>query len=225
MILLIENSRSPTGAFQAAREIVNAVGAGNIMVVLPEGSKCEVGIDGVETLTLPMLEISRQVSLWRYLRTLMRNSCELVKLVRDNGVSVVHVNDMYNMLGVMLKLRGINARVVYHVRLMPDSYIAPLYPVFRFFAGRTADAIICVSDAVLASWRHLPQARRIYDRVSLVERLPMPEPRDAGEIRFVYIANYIAGKGQDLAPVPGRSRRLPSPPHRGSVPGSLFRRS
>jgi glycosyltransferase involved in cell wall biosynthesis len=135
-----------------------------------------------------------------YLPTLLVNAFRVLRILDRRRADVLHVNDVYNMLGVACKLLRPRLRVVQHVRLLRSSYLGPAYPVFAWCVRRFADEVVCVSDAVV---RDLggpgPRVRRIYDAPALVERHPSKEYARVGDCRFLCVGNYIRGKGQDLA--------------------------
>jgi len=80
------------------------------------------------------------------------------KEARLLGIDLVHVNDMTNIVPLVARWLGGRYRLVYHLRLLPTSYIRSIYlPLSRLvLAG--ADEVVCVSQAVVNA---LPPSRRI----------------------------------------------------------------
>ena len=194
-VLHIDSSRGVTGAFRDLQAVM-ADGAFEHHLVVPE--TLSERIEGVPVLRLPMLDISRR-NLLEYLPRLFANARLLDRYVREQGISLVHVNDMHNLLGILLKRWQPSLTLVYHVRLMPGSYLGRLYHLLKWLVVRYADRILCVSRAVHASWQDAAQAVVSPDRPMMTERHPPPDIREDMPVRFVYVANYTPGKGQDLA--------------------------
>jgi glycosyltransferase involved in cell wall biosynthesis len=125
------------------------------------------------------------------------NSFKVRQIIKTNQIEILHVNDLYNMIGVVLKFIKPNLKVVYHVRLLPGSYAAVLYRFWIRLVFRYADSIVCVSQTVFKS---LPVTRK---KFLIYDALPVP-PNKKGAIKnsrftFLYPANYIQGKGHKHA--------------------------
>lgn len=144
------------------------------------------------------VEISKRLSAAaRYFPQLVRNTRKLQKMIRKNGIDVVHANDCYNMCGVMLKIFDPKIRLVYHIRLLPTSYIGKLFGAFMKIIGRYADAVVCCSRIVADSIGEMPLKRVIYDS----DVFPGAGDKKINEeVRnIVYVGNILPGKGHALA--------------------------
>lgn len=156
---------------------------------------------GFDVETVPFLELSKNLrSALLYLPYLFKNAQRVLRIIDARDASVLHVNDVYNLIGVVCKILRPRLKLVQHVRLLRSSYIGPAYLGFAALVGRFADHVICVSDAVLREYgtRRKAVVHRIYDATSTEERHPQEMAR-GNHGRFVYVGNYFRGKGQDLA--------------------------
>jgi glycosyltransferase involved in cell wall biosynthesis len=117
-----------------------------------------------------------------------------------NGISVLHINDIFNQLGCAVKRKRPALKLIYHVRLLKSSYIAAFYPLFTKMITKYADKIICVSEAVYSDIHKDKKAVVLYDRPQITEKQAawngLQNPQQA---RILYLGNYIPGKGQQLA--------------------------
>jgi glycosyltransferase involved in cell wall biosynthesis len=201
-ILIIDNSRYVTGALKSIVSFANALtDRHEFILALPSAlSDDDLKIAGEGRVhRFDFVELSRKPGeLVRYLPRLVANTRLVNRLVRENGIDIVHVNDLYNMCGVALKLINRRVKVVYHVRLLRNSYVGRFYESFLGLIERQADALVCCSHAV---------ARDVGERQVHVEVIHDSQPFDVGpppEIRsevkeIVYVGNFLPGKGHDLA--------------------------
>jgi glycosyltransferase involved in cell wall biosynthesis len=202
-VVVIDNSRVLTGALRA----IFGTCAGlrdryEFSFVLDAASTAadEVRARGYAVDLLPLVEVSRSWRSLLYLPTLLVNAQRLARILDRRRASILHVNDLYNMLGVACKALRPGLRLVQHVRLLRSSYLGPAYPVFAWCVRRWADEVVCVSDAALRDFGGAaPRVRRIYDAPALAERHPPKDHARRGGCRFLCVGNYIRGKGQDLA--------------------------
>lgn len=203
-VLIIENSSYVTGAAKSIARFANALGSEFIFYwAVPEslGRDDQRELFGDERVyRFKFIEVSRKARrLLSYFPRLIANTVRLNRLVKKEGIGIVHVNDLYNMVGAAL--RGINrhVRVIYHVRLLRSSYVGPLYGTFLWFIERTADAIVCCSMTVArdVGERRIP-VHVIYDS-EVFEPGEMFTPVTRDPLRNVlYLGNILPGKGQDL---------------------------
>ena len=207
-LLIVENSRNTTGAFKSALAISQTMRDDfAVEWVLPADASRElsdqVELAGFAVHHMPMRELGRS---WRrlagYLPTLASNAIRLRRLLAKRGADVLMINDYYNLLGAVIKGTGWRGRLLTYVRLLPANQQPLLNRLWVWAACRFSDAVIAVSGAVK---RQLPQFRNvvlIYDPPALtaVSAMPVPEnPSQCGKIRFLYLANYIQGKGHATA--------------------------
>jgi glycosyltransferase involved in cell wall biosynthesis len=206
-ILLLENSLYKTGAFVSALAVAESLRCTcRIEFVLPTRSVLapDVVAHGYVCHALPMSEIGRSwKKLLAYLPMLLINAWRLRRLLAQRDVHVLLVNDYYNMLGVMVKLTGWQGTLITMVRLMPANQ----HPVLNAWWTRLglvfSRYMVAVSRAVLAQLPQHSKAVAVYDPIEFHEKYPVVLPQDVqsggGQVRCLYLANYIAGKGHAYA--------------------------
>lgn len=201
-VLLIDNSNDFTGASKALVKAAEELSPKDIsfIFVFPKGSKCvdEIKQKGYTVYEVKFQEIRKKASaVLLYFPKLIINTIRLRKICKRHKVRVVHMNDMYNMLGLCLKVI-LKMRVVTHVRMMPASYPPVLYKTWRFLNNKFADRIIAVSVANKKAFGATPKTAVVYDPLPDDEQLPAytARPVIASKVKVLYLANYIEGKGQ-----------------------------
>jgi glycosyltransferase involved in cell wall biosynthesis len=199
-ILLIDNSLYPTGAIRSILNMATELkGKCTFQFVLSEKSGLieSLQAQGFKVHTLPFLEVSKSPAVIGYLPRLWANAGRLKQIIQQEQIDIVHVNDLYNQLGSMLKVRKVGVPVVYHARLLASSYIAKFYGIFAGLIKKYADHIIGVSSAVLRDIGAARSISIIYDAAPVVETLPAWDGLKSEQIRLLYIGNYVSGKGQN----------------------------
>lgn len=201
-LILVDNSLYPTGAI---RSIVNYAEAlqndYRFVFVLPVNSTATAFVEaaGFKVYHLPFLELSKSLKSFRYLPRLAKNARKLLQIMQEENAQVIHINDIYNMVGCYLKWKKPMIPVVYHVRLLASSYIRSLYPYFAKTVKKYADKIVCVSEAVHKDIGVSKKSCVIYDSISINEKLPvwngLQNPEQA---HILYLSNFVRGKGQQF---------------------------
>lgn len=201
-ILLIDNSLYITGSIKSTLQITRQLkDKYDFIFVLPSHSAIISLVEdsGFEVVRLPMLELSRSWKVLIYLPMLALNALRLDRMIRSRKVDVLHTNDIYNMLGVALRILHPRLKIVYCVRLLSNSYIAAAYAGFAFFVKRAADHIICVSEAVRHDIGRPEQSVVVYHNL-VVEKLDAwTGLREPERLEILYLGNFIQGKGQEWA--------------------------
>ncbi|WP_400192013.1 glycosyltransferase family 4 protein [Hymenobacter sp. B81] len=211
-ILVVDNCVALTGALKAILNSLRNIriehpGLFEFEFVLPTGSAAvgPVSSEGYAVHTLPWVEISkRPKDLLRYGPMLLRNSWRLRTLAKRRGAKLVHLNDFFNLAGVVGKWLG-GPRLLTHVRLLPQNFPGPLRQLWVGADTRFADRVICVSEAVKQAFPPADNVLVVADPIPEREKHPLPAPDHAegrareGTLRLLYLANYIPGKGQDHA--------------------------
>lgn len=203
-ILIIDNSEYLTGANKSISKFAKAL-AGSckfhwaVTKAISKDDLSElVGSDIVRR--FKYIEISRSFSAAVfYFPQLIFNTLGILRMVKEHNISIVHVNDCYNMCGVLIKIMNRKVKVVYHVRLLRSSYIGPLYSSFINAIKRYSDAVVCCSNAVSNDVGDLSNKTVIYDSEFFDEADDeVFRVRPQAE-RIVYVGNILPGKGQDWA--------------------------
>jgi glycosyltransferase involved in cell wall biosynthesis len=211
-ILVVDNCIAVTGALKAILNTVRAIrmeyaGQFEFEFVLPTGSTAllTVADEGYKVHTLPFVEVNKKPGdLLRYVPMLLANGLRLRRLARQRGIGLIHLNDFFNLAGIVAKWAG-GPKLLTHVRLLPQNFPGPLRRLWVEADTRYADRVICVSEAVKAAFPHIPTVLVVADPIPDSEQHPLPAPDHAegrakmGEVKLLYLANYIQGKGQDHA--------------------------
>lgn len=198
-VLIIDNSKDITGAYNSIITFSNCLKSEfdfHYAISSKRLSK-EIKALGFNTHSVKFLEIQKNLSLILYLPLLLFNSFKLYRIITKHKIDIIHVNDLYNMTGVILKLFDSKIHVLYHVRLLPDSYIRKIYKLLSKLIIRFSDKVICVSKAVFNSLPDSSKKEVVYDPVI---KANIKKNHD-GEEPFVFLfpANFIYGKGQNYA--------------------------
>jgi glycosyltransferase involved in cell wall biosynthesis len=202
VIYILDPSIAMTGALVGARQMARALaGTAHVVLVLPKGCKVEAEMlhDFWRVEQLPMVSLSKNLSaMLRYVPALIVGSWRLHRLIRRDGASKLILNDFYLMHGAMLRALGHRGRVISWVRCDPARFAGPLARPMLWLMRRAANQCIAVSQHVR---RLLPAGvidAVIYDPYVGSARTPKPFAA-SDEKPLVYVGNYIAGKGQDIA--------------------------
>ncbi len=200
-VFVIENSTQVTGAFRSTHTYCQSLSSRfEFHLGVQEGCWSTHQIPNCTVHPFKFLEISRSYRLICYLPKLLYNTLKLNRILARHSVKVVHVGDLYNMLGVLVKILNPNIKLIYHVRLRKSSYVNVFYKFWIKLIKKYADAIICVSYAVAKDVGESDKTRVIYD--VLPEHWMhkyTPEPLGKGPLKLLYVGNFIPGKGHDHA--------------------------
>jgi glycosyltransferase involved in cell wall biosynthesis len=203
-IFILENSVEISGAFNSIIEYSYILKRNfDFAYGIQRTSKLKDKLlkNGFEVVCFSFIEIQKSPRLLAYLPMLVYNTFKALRYIRDNHIEIMHVNDMYNMIGVLAKIVKPDLYVVYHIRLLKNSYISRLYNCWSYLINRFADQIICVSKAVSNSYpfdqRKMSILYDAIDTTMIKSKKILPSVR--GHVNLYYIGNYIMGKGQDLA--------------------------
>jgi L-malate glycosyltransferase len=198
-VLILDNSKGITGALKSIELATRSVGL-PVFFGVPQSEAVNQFLKnhGRPFFNIPFLEIQKSLSLVFYLPVLLLNTFRLLRIVSKHQIGIVHVNDLYNMCGVLLKIFKPSLAVVYHVRLLPGSYVSFFYKTWAKLILRYADSVVVVSQAVQHSFPADKKTKLIYDTIE-GERHPRAQPENRKNIRLLYLANYIEGKGHKFA--------------------------
>jgi glycosyltransferase involved in cell wall biosynthesis len=201
-ILIVDNSLDTTGASAALIEIVNELRASGFefIFVYPKGSKNvrKVKDEGYNAYEMPFIEISKRLKdLILYIPYLLLNSYRLSRIVSKQKISIIHMNDLFNMVGLCSKIFCRNY-VITHVRRMPESFPIVIYNIWAKLNVQFSNRILAVSEANRRALPNNSKTEVLYD--------PLPKREKYGEytirqklsqsVRILYLANFTEGKGQ-----------------------------
>jgi glycosyltransferase involved in cell wall biosynthesis len=203
-ILIIDNSIDTTGGLKAIlNTCCDLQHQFEFLFVLPTNSKC-VGLiqqAGFYCLTIPFREIRKDaVAILLYLPSLILNSYRLARIIKSEKINIVHANDIYNLCGTFAKLFT-TFRLITHIRILSSNFPQLLYNCWIWIHLRYSDKVVCVSQAAKSPFGQRSTVTIVPDRAPQNECYTYAyPPSDAdGNIRLLYLANYIRGKGQNYA--------------------------
>jgi L-malate glycosyltransferase len=201
VILIIDNSIDVTGALKSialsARELCDHF---DYRFILPKDSRALPWLErqAFVVYQLPMREIRKDFNaIVRYLPALVENSLRLKRIIKDEAVDLIHNNDLYNMLPVFLKIGGMRVPYICHIRFLPERFPKLLLRSWLRLHVRFASSIVAVSKVVLKQLPLHPKIMMIYDRLPMEEHCAAPNA-DTSKT-FLYLSNFMEGKGQDHA--------------------------
>jgi L-malate glycosyltransferase len=202
IIYLVDASVAVTGAFIAARNAARALKhSARIVLVLPKHSMIAAQelTDFWRVDTVPMVSLSKNISsIVRYLPALIRSTWCIHQRMKAEGATRLWLNDFYLMHGSVIRLLGYRSQIISWVRCDPIRFAGPLTRPMLTLAQRSANRMVAVSAFIRALVLPNPNITIIYDIYNGLARAPQSWQPDSQK-NFVYIGNYIAGKGQDMA--------------------------
>ncbi len=204
-ILIVDNSPGITGAVKSMTSVAAALRDHySFVFVVPLRSSAVpyVRKNGFVCIEMPFLELKKSIKVLLYFPMLLINALRMRNIARRFNVCLIHVNDIYNLTGVVVRILMPSIRLVYHVRLLSSSYAKTLYRFWAKLVDRYADAVVACSQHVkddLKLGDH--RVSLIYDAIPLEERYPPKlQLRDSNDgLNILYLAHFIQGKGQDDA--------------------------
>jgi glycosyltransferase involved in cell wall biosynthesis len=200
VVLIIENSTHITGALKSiVRTSEDLNEYYKFVFVLPRHSQARTWVEskGFHVHELPMIELSRRPrSLLMYFPVLLWNTFRLRKIIRKERASIVHNNDLYNLLPVTLAFMGMKIPYINHIRFLPEKFPAWLFNYWLRLHIKYAHAIICVSGHLRKQLPALDKIKMIYNELPATEKHEKSLP--AGNT-ILYLSNVIRGKGQNFA--------------------------
>lgn len=204
-ILVIENSIGVTGALksitQAAFDSKNDF---EFQFLIPQKSEGRAWIEGMghnDIYEFPMRELSRNLScILLYIPYLILNAVRLNRLIKKNSISIIHSNDIYNLLPVVIRLLGNKTPYICHIRFLPDRFPVWLFTFWFKLHSHYSYRIIAVSKSVADQLPERHKVTVIYDELP-DERYhePINQKKNRTDSIFLYVSNFMKGKGQDFA--------------------------
>lgn len=201
-ILIIDNSLAVTGAFKSIFLVASQIPTCEFSFALPSSSTLinELRGKNIKVFPVKFIEISRSVVTLFYLPALVWNSIRILRFIKKEKISIVHVNDVYNMCGVLIKIFSPRTKVIYHIRLLPDSYVKRMFPFFSKAILQFSDKIICNSQTTKAGFGiDSEKIVVIYNPVDREEKLPPKRIEQSQVTRLLHLANFLPGKGHEFA--------------------------
>lgn len=204
-IIIVDNSVAITGALKSILNTSKHLQEYfNFIFVLPSGSAGSALVleNGFIVHELNFVEISKRIStLLSYFPALLWNSFKLKKIVAKYDAKVIHMNDFYNLTGIIVKIFTSRITLITHVRFLPQKFPTALANIWKNLNIRYSSIIVCVSEAVKEFFPLIKKIEVIPDSVPIREFYPKKEIlfNNTNEIKLLYLSNFINGKGQDYA--------------------------
>lgn len=204
-VLIIENSIDVTGALKSiVQTCLNNSSEFNYVFLLPRNSKASVWlklIDFNNIVFLPMVELSRNAKgNLRYLPCLVRNAIALKRIIKLHKIDLVVNNDLYNLLPIGSRLLGSRIPYVCFVRFLPNRFPKLLFSFWIRVHLHYAFSIIAVSHYLANRLPNSRKVRVIYNELPLeLSHIGTEETLIEREKVFLYLSNFIDGKGQNYA--------------------------
>lgn len=200
-ILIIDNSLAFTGAFKCAlSEAMLLSDKHKFTFVVHPNSRVKANLEAnnIPYHTVKLQEIRKSPSILFYPFVLLLNTYKVSRIIKQENIDVVQMNDFYNLIGAFLKIFGYKGKLITYVRFVPSAMPAPFRKLWTYFAQQYSHRVIAVSDTVLKELPINKNTIRLYDPANLQEQITT-EKLAADSIQLLYLSNYIRGKGQDYA--------------------------
>lgn len=201
-ILIIDNSTGWTGAFKSIVTVAQHLsGVFDFYFCIPSNSSNRQFLDDrtIPYRELNFIEISKRLATLLYPFQLVLNAVRIKRYCKQNGIDIVHVNDIYNLTGIVVKLLRPKTKLIYHIRLLESSYARAFYKTWIRLISRFADNLVTVSQAAKADAIKYTQ-KSILVIHDCIDGPPLLNKRaDTSSVIFLYLANYTPGKGHDVA--------------------------
>ena len=199
-LFIVDGSVAVTGALvSAARQARLLAGQVETVLVLPRGHRVEPQRTApfARVIALPIVPLRRSLfSVLAYVPALMISAVLLRREMRRLGCDRVQLNDFYLLHGALLRLLGFRGRIVTFVRIDPTRFGIP-GRIWLAAARWSSTEMVAVSRFIQSLLGPRSPTRLIYGQST-----PFA-PRDAdprpAQPLFLFVGNYIEGKGQDLA--------------------------
>lgn len=196
-ILIHTGDVEPTGAFIAAyRQALLMKDVAEFAIVISDRSRIlQESFPEVELIRLPLVRVTKTVgSMLGYPIAVLRSARRLRRLLAERECSRLQVNDFYLLEGALTRLFGFRGTILTWVRIDPTRYGGPLANVWLRAAAMASTTFVAVSEFIRSQLGPGKKVALLYD---FAPELPLAEPPTSP--RFVFVGNYIKGKGQEIA--------------------------
>lgn len=200
-IFVLDGSVSVTGAFISAREMARALsGESDVILIMPDTARIDekelTDFAAVHRLPIrPLRRSLRAVAL--YLPNLARATWQLLRLMKKHPSAPLLVNDFYLIQGPLLRALRHSGPILTWVRIDPAAF-GRIGRIWLWLSARLSDRIVAVSRHIQGLLPTGMRSSLLHNALS-AEFLANPAPRAVRSREFVFLGNYIEGKGQDIA--------------------------
>lgn len=200
VLVIVDAAIEVTGAVLAAASQAKLLEDDvRTILVLPRGHRIPMGrlVAFSEVVTLPLQPLRKSITaMLRYLPALIASSWQLKVLMRNRGCNCLQLNDFNFLHGFMLRIMGFRGRIVTFVRLDPVRY-GLLGALWLRASDYASNEIVAVSRFIQLRIAQRFKSHLIYAHVN--DDRPPPRRLDATRPVFLFVGNYIEGKGQEDA--------------------------
>ena len=148
-------------------------------------------------ITLPfVLPRKKIVNLLLYFPALILSGIQLRAAMRRHGCERLQLNDFYLLQGVILRLLGFRGRIVTFVRIDPTRY-GTAGKIWLSAARLVSNELVAVSHFIQSLLGERYSTQLIYGQPS-IDNSVVAQP-DLAHPLFLFVGNYIQGKGQEVA--------------------------
>jgi glycosyltransferase involved in cell wall biosynthesis len=193
-IAIIDAAEYRTGAYKSITEYIKLLSNDFEFYLFFSKQIDDISSDSIHFVEFKYSRLKRTLrSILKYPFLLIKESYKMHKLAKANGIQVFHMNDMFYLHGVFLRLFGY--KVIYHIRLLPSSYIGNAYKFYIFITKIFANKVLVVSN-FLKTYYGI-KAVLIYDRIRFEENEPLYQLSESTTkiMKILVVGNYIVGKG------------------------------
>lgn len=212
-IFVLDGSVAVTGAFISARDMARALrDKADVILILPDTARIADKdlADFAAVYHLPIRPLRRSLgAVVLYLPNLARATWQLRRQMAGHPKAALLVNDFYLIQGPLLRSLRHRGPILTWVRIDPAAF-GRMGRIWLALSARLSDRIVAVSRHVQGLLPAGMASCLLYDPVS-EEFLADAAPLSAGSREFVFLGNYIEGKGQDMA-LEAFARLLPDVP-------------
>lgn len=195
LVCILDASVAMTGALMAARsEATLLADRARFCLILPSGSKvrnCDLP-EFERVIRLPVRPLRKTLgSAISYIPGVVVGGRMLAKTLQELDCQRLQVNDFYLAQASVARLCGYRGNVVTWVRIDPDRF-GPIGRMWLSAARRSSDALVAVSRFI---------AERLSGTENEIVFDPAPDVQAVkpGGQRFLFLGNYVEGKGQEMA--------------------------
>lgn len=201
-VLIIENSVAVTGSLQAVlRTSIALRNTYDFVFVLPYGSRAFdlVAKNNFKIFELPLYELNKTItSILCYFPRLIRSTYQVQKIIKRENISIVHVNDFYNLIMPLMRICGGSIGYLCHVNFVPERFPFLVRKFWIVSHQLFSTKIIAVSNYVR---EQLPESKKIICVPNALpeENEPTSQKEAIKKNTILFLGNLINGKGQDAA--------------------------
>jgi glycosyltransferase involved in cell wall biosynthesis len=199
-VVIVDGSVAVTGALvAAARQAELLAGEVDVVLALPRGHRIDPRrtVAFTRVITLPIVPLRRDLlSLLTYFPALVTASVLLRREMRRLDCDRLQLNDFYLLHGALLRLLGFRGRIVTVVRIDPTRF-GLAGRIWLAAARWSSTEMVAVSRFIQSLFGPRFPSRLVYGQA--IRPAPRAERPSATPPLFLFVGNYIRGKGQEHA--------------------------